>query len=146
MNTGGRICRTCRTALPARHAGNLCPDCASAAGFKHALTADFFDDPTIRAALADHDFSVVFTKLDLVNGLPDHFHQPQHERERFAAAYGYDLLDWPGWTLLRDITELHSLGAYIRLAPTKPAAAEELRQRIRSLRIGDKAAIWQAVS
>ncbi|MEU2174857.1 MULTISPECIES: hypothetical protein [Nocardia] len=37
------------------HAGNLCADCACAAGFKHALTADFFDDPTIRAALADHD-------------------------------------------------------------------------------------------
>ncbi|MGK8488823.1 aminoglycoside phosphotransferase family protein [Nocardia asiatica] len=85
-------------------------------------------------------------ELDLVNGLPDHFHQPQHERARFAAAYGYDLLDWPGWTLLRDITELHSLGAYIRLAPTKPAATVELRHRIRSLRNGDKAAIWHAIS
>ncbi|MFR9770684.1 aminoglycoside phosphotransferase family protein [Nocardia sp. SC052] len=85
-------------------------------------------------------------ELDLVNGLPDHFHQPQHERARFAAAYGYDLLDWPGWALLRNITELHSLGAYIRLAPTKPAAAEELRHRIRSLQTGDKAAVWQGVS
>nr|WP_280250273.1 phosphotransferase [Nocardia abscessus] len=85
-------------------------------------------------------------ELDLVNGLPDHFHQPQHERARFAATYGYDLLDWPGWALLRDITELHSLGAYIRLAPTTPAADEELRHRMRSLRTGDKAAVWQAVS
>jgi thiamine kinase-like enzyme len=85
-------------------------------------------------------------ELDLVNGLPDHFHQPQHERARFAAAYGYDLLDWPGWTLLRDITELHSISAYIRLAPSKPAAAEELRHRVRSLRAGDRAVVWHAVS
>ncbi|MEU1545546.1 hypothetical protein [Nocardia sp. NPDC005745] len=85
-------------------------------------------------------------ELDLVNGLPDHFHQPQHERAPFAAAYGYDLLDWPGWTLLRDITELHSLGACIRLAPSKPAAAEELGHRVRSLRAGDRAVVWHAVS
>ncbi|WP_280296465.1 aminoglycoside phosphotransferase family protein [Nocardia abscessus] len=85
-------------------------------------------------------------ELDLVNGLPDHFHQPQHERARFAAAYGYDLLDWLGWTLLRDITELHSLGAYIRLAPSKPAADEELRHRLLSLRADDRAVVWQAVS
>ncbi|MGK8507253.1 helix-turn-helix domain-containing protein [Nocardia asiatica] len=69
MNTGGRICRTCRTALPASHTGNLCADCALAAGFKHALTDDFFDDPTIRAALADHDFSVVFTLIREATGL-----------------------------------------------------------------------------
>jgi hypothetical protein len=49
-------------------------------------------------------------------------------------------------TLLRDITELHSLGAYIRLAPTKPAAAEQLRHRLRSLRAGDRAMVWHAVS
>ncbi|MEU1960047.1 hypothetical protein [Nocardia sp. NPDC019304] len=48
--------------------------------------------------------------------------------------------------MLRDITELHSLGAYIRLAPTKPAAAEQLRHRSRSLRTGDKAAVWQAIA
>ncbi|MER7449343.1 hypothetical protein ABTW96_03535 [Nocardia beijingensis] len=49
-------------------------------------------------------------------------------------------------TLLRDITELNSLGAYIRLAPSKPAAAEQLRHRIRSLQTGDKAAVWQAIA
>lgn len=48
-----------------------------------------------------------------------------------SLAYGYDVRAWPEWTVLRDITELHSLGAYIRLAPDKPAAADELRHRIR---------------
>ncbi|WP_433198989.1 phosphotransferase [Nocardia sp. CA-107356] len=85
-------------------------------------------------------------ELDLVSGLPDHFHQPLGDRREFAAAYGHDLLDWPEWTLLRDITELHSLGSYIRLAPSKPAAAAELDHRLQSLKTGDREAIWQAVS
>ncbi|MEV6336244.1 aminoglycoside phosphotransferase family protein [Nocardia vinacea] len=85
-------------------------------------------------------------ELDLVSGLPDHFHQPLDDRQEFAAAYGYDLLDWPDWTLLRDITELHSLGSYIRLAPSKLAAAAELNHRLQSLKTGNRDAIWQAVS
>ncbi|MBL1080249.1 aminoglycoside phosphotransferase family protein [Nocardia sp. 2] len=85
-------------------------------------------------------------ELDLVSTLPDHFHQDTDERREFIAAYGRDLMDWPGWTLLRDLTELHSLGSYIRLAPTKPAAEQELHHRIRSLRSGDREAIWHAVA
>ncbi|MGH3568037.1 MAG: hypothetical protein ACRDRH_18795 [Pseudonocardia sp.] len=52
----------------------------------------------------------------------------------------------PERTVLRDITELHSLSAYIRLAPHKPAAADELRHRIQSLRTGDTSARWHAIS
>ncbi|WP_327110304.1 phosphotransferase [Nocardia sp. NBC_01730] len=85
-------------------------------------------------------------ELDLVNGLPDHFHQPAGDRELFAAAYGYDLLGWSGWTLLRDITELHSMASYIRLAPSKPAAAVELHRRFHSLKTGNTATIWHAIS
>ena len=85
-------------------------------------------------------------ELDLLTGLPDHFHESDADRARFLAAYGYDILGWPQWTLLRDITELHSLGAYIRLAPGKIAAEHELRHRIRSLRTSDRSARWTAVS
>lgn len=85
-------------------------------------------------------------ELDLVGALPDHFHAPQAERERFLTAYGYDLTGWPGWTVLRDITELHSLSSYLRLAPGKAAAADQLRIRIRSLREDDRAVRWHAVS
>jgi Ser/Thr protein kinase RdoA (MazF antagonist) len=84
-------------------------------------------------------------ELDLLTGLPDHFHEPEADRTRFLTAYGYSIPTWPGWTLLRDITELHSLGAYIRLAPSKPAAADELHHRIRSLRTGDRSARWHAI-
>jgi Ser/Thr protein kinase RdoA (MazF antagonist) len=84
-------------------------------------------------------------ELDLLTGIPDHFHEPEADRTQFLTAYGYNILDWPGWTLLRDITELHALGAYIRLAPDKPTAAAELRHRIRSLRTGDRSARWHAI-
>jgi Ser/Thr protein kinase RdoA (MazF antagonist) len=84
-------------------------------------------------------------ELDLLTGIPDHFHEPEADRRRFLAAYGYDILGWPGWTLLRDITELHALSAYIRLASSKPAAAAELHHRIRSLRAGDRPARWHAI-
>jgi Ser/Thr protein kinase RdoA (MazF antagonist) len=85
-------------------------------------------------------------ELDLRTALPDHFHEPADDRRRFLDAYGYDLLAWPEWPLLRDITELHSLGSYIRLAPTKPAAAAELRLRLSSLQKGDRSVQWHAVS
>lgn len=84
-------------------------------------------------------------ELDLLTGIPDHFHEPETDRTRFSTVYGYDILGWPGWTLLRDITELHALAAYIRLAPGKPAAADELRHRIRSLLTGDRSARWHAI-
>ncbi|MDQ1308330.1 MAG: hypothetical protein QG671_4164 [Actinomycetota bacterium] len=85
-------------------------------------------------------------ELDLPTGVPDHFHAPEADRTRFLATYGYNILDWPDWTLLRDITELHALGAYLRLAPSRPAAATELHHRVRSLRAGDRSARWHAIA
>jgi hypothetical protein len=85
-------------------------------------------------------------ELDLVSGLQDHFHTPEQQRMRLFSAYGYDLTSWPRWPLLRDLTELHALASYIRLAPTKPSAAEELQRRVRSLRSGDRSVVWQAIA
>jgi len=98
-------------------------------------------------ALIDWDgTSIGPRELDLVGIVPDHFHEPGSYRTQFAAAYGYDLLAWPGWILLRDLIELHSIGSYIRMAPTKPAAASELHSRVRSLRSGDRSVLWHPVS
>lgn len=85
-------------------------------------------------------------ELDLVGTLPDHFHSSQDDRTAFVRAYGYDLLEWPGWTLLRDITEYHSLGAYIRLAADTHRAAHELGRRVESLRTGNRDIVWQTIS
>ncbi|MCX0274229.1 aminoglycoside phosphotransferase family protein [Nocardia zapadnayensis] len=85
-------------------------------------------------------------ELDLVGTLPDHFHTPYADRTDFVRSYGYDLLEWPNWTLLRDITEYHSLGTYIRLAADEPRAAHELHRRVESLRTGDRDVAWRPVS
>jgi Ser/Thr protein kinase RdoA (MazF antagonist) len=85
-------------------------------------------------------------ELDLLAGLPDHFHEPEIDRSAFLAGYGYNVAQWPSWALLRDIAELHSLASYIRLGPGKPAAAAELDRRVRSLRSGDRSVRWQAIS
>ncbi|WP_197289639.1 phosphotransferase family protein [Saccharothrix sp. NRRL B-16348] len=85
-------------------------------------------------------------ELDLIASLPDHFHTPEADRTAFRNAYGYNLTEWNGWRLLRDLAELHSLASYIRLSPNKPAAATELDIRLRSLRSGNRDVQWRAVS
>lgn len=85
-------------------------------------------------------------ELDLVGTLPDHFHAPRADRAAFIQEYGYDLLEWSGWRLLRDITEYHSLGTYIRLAAATPRAAHELGRRVESLRTGDRDVVWETIS
>ncbi len=84
-------------------------------------------------------------ELDLVGTLPDHFHTPHTHRAEFVRAYGYDLLEWPGWKSLRDITEYHSLGSYIRIAADEPRAEHELRRRVQSLRTDDRDVVWRSV-
>ncbi|PPJ29399.1 phosphotransferase family protein, partial [Nocardia nova] len=85
-------------------------------------------------------------ELDLVGTLPDHFHTPHTHRAEFVRSYDYDLLEWSSWRLLRDITEYHSLGSYIRIAADEPRAEHELRRRVESLRKGDRDVVWQSVS
>jgi Ser/Thr protein kinase RdoA (MazF antagonist) len=85
-------------------------------------------------------------EFDLVAGLPDHFHQSEAERRALLTAYGYDLQGWPGWVVVRDIIEMHSLASYLRNATTVPAAASQLRLRVASLRTGNRAVRWTAVS
>ncbi|MDN2495157.1 hypothetical protein FHY52_00235 [Nocardia nova] len=85
-------------------------------------------------------------ELDLVGTLPDHFHTASVDRAEFVRSYGYDLLEWTGWRLLRDITEYHSLGSYVRIAADDPRAGHELHRRVESLRTGDRDIVWRSVS
>ncbi|MFJ8966983.1 phosphotransferase enzyme family protein [Lentzea sp. NPDC102401] len=85
-------------------------------------------------------------EFDLVSALPDHFHQNAAERQALLTAYGYDMLSWPGWVVVRDIIEMHSLASYLRLATSVPAAAAQLTFRVASLRNDDRTARWTAVS
>jgi aminoglycoside phosphotransferase (APT) family kinase protein len=87
-------------------------------------------------------------EIDLVQeGAPgNRFGESEELRQAFSRAYGYDIADWPGWRTLRDLRDLHSLAAYIRTAPSKLAAQAELKNRLDSLRSGDRTIIWRAVA
>ena len=85
-------------------------------------------------------------ELDLAFAVPDHFHDPDTERADFSVAYGYDVTAWTGWTLIRDLSELHFLAGYIRRAATNPAARDELNRRIDSLATDDRSVVWRSVS
>ncbi|MEV6071276.1 aminoglycoside phosphotransferase family protein [Nocardia sp. NPDC052001] len=115
------------------------------------IHADVHEENVVRQGgqwkLIDWDGCCVGPReLDLVMMIPDHFHQSRAARGQFAQAYGRDLLDWAQWPVLQALIELHSLGSYIRRAPSTPAAAAELRLRMHSLETGDRSVVWHAVS
>ncbi|MGH3646272.1 MAG: phosphotransferase enzyme family protein [Micromonosporaceae bacterium] len=87
-------------------------------------------------------------EIDLIQeGAPgNRFRESESLRETFAAVYGYDVASWPGWPVLRELRDLHSLAAYIRTASAKPAGLHELAVRLSSLRSGDRTRRWTAVS
>lgn len=63
---------------------------------------------------------------------------------RVSDGYGFDVRTWRGFPLLREIRELSTLTALIRLAGTQPPSARELDMRIDSLRAGDMTVLWRA--
>ena len=67
------------------------------------------------------------------------------ERRAFTDAYGWDVTAWPGYPLLREMRDLHTLGAFIdRAARGDARASAELRHRVASLRTGDSVCLWHA--
>jgi aminoglycoside phosphotransferase (APT) family kinase protein len=120
------------------------------AGMTHgdAHTSNLLCDPsTGRSVLIDFDQTAYGPReLDLLFAAPDHFHQPAIDRDAFTRGYGHDLLSWPGWVTLRDISEAHSLASYIRRAPTTPPAAAELTRRVQSLQAADPTMIWRSIN
>jgi hypothetical protein len=85
-------------------------------------------------------------ELDLVNTHQGaRFGRPHAERHAFNTAYGYDVTTWPGFPVLREMRDLHTLGSYIRLADTGHEQARiELTFRIDTLKRGDENARWNA--
>lgn len=113
-----------------------------------AHTENLLHDPAPdRWVLIDFDHAARGPReLDLLFAVPDHFQEPAADRDSFSRAYGHNVLRWPGWTTLRDISEAHSLASYIRRAPTTPAAATELARRLHSLRAADPTIAWRTVN
>lgn len=113
------------------HVGNLLVDSERATGY---VLADW--DGTGRGP----------REIDLVQeGAPgNRFGESLELRAAFSTAYGYDIAGWAGWPVLRVLRDLHSVGAYLRVAPDKPAARAELAHRMRTRRTGEPAR-WHGI-
>jgi aminoglycoside phosphotransferase (APT) family kinase protein len=92
-----------------------------------------------RVVLADWDaVSTGPREIDLIPTLQaPRFGLPEHERDAFIAAYGHDIRGWSGYPVLRDIRELSTISALLRDAHLDPAAHDQLKVRLRSIRTGD---------
>ncbi len=98
------------------------------------------------AVLGDWDsVSIGCRELDLVITYQGtRYGRSKADLDEFAAVYGWDVRTWPGYTTLRDIRDLQTLGAPLRLAVDRPEVADELHHRIRGLRSGDQMQQWSS--
>lgn len=67
---------------------------------------------------------------------------PPDAYPRFAATYGTDLLDWPGFPVLRRLRELQLVTSVLPVLGTNPAMQPEWRHRFDTLRAGDASTRW----
>lgn len=69
------------------------------------------------------------------------WHTEQEYRE-FVSAYGYDVMTWPGYSVLRDVRELLMVAWLAQNTRESPRIADEVAKRIADLRAGDGRRDW----
>ncbi|MEU1597192.1 aminoglycoside phosphotransferase family protein [Streptomyces sp. NPDC005708] len=93
------------------------------------------DLETFSADLREHDLVVMALTRDRY-GLPDQAY------DSFTAAYGWDVREWAGCSVLRGARETASCAWVAQHAPSNPKALAEFRRRVASLRDGDESVRW----
>jgi hypothetical protein len=93
------------------------------------------DLETFSADLREHDLVVMALTRDRY-GLPDEAYGS------FTAAYGWDVREWAGCSVLRGARETASCAWVAQHAPSNPEALAEFRRRVASLRDGDESVRW----
>jgi hypothetical protein len=68
--------------------------------------------------------------------------RPVREYQRFAAAYGFDVLAFPGFDLLRKIRELKLATSVVPILRSNPDIRDEFRHRLACIRTGDRDSRW----
>ncbi|MEV2279202.1 phosphotransferase [Nocardiopsis sp. NPDC049922] len=84
-------------------------------------------------------------ELDLANTLHGQrrFGRTSADIDAFWDAYQAPPRTWPGWRVLLDIRDLHTLSAFLRRAARPDVAAHrEVRRRLATLRAGDTTTAW----
>ncbi|MFF7543305.1 aminoglycoside phosphotransferase family protein [Streptomyces canus] len=104
-----------------------------------------WDAPSVR--LGDWDEAAIGPReVDLANTFQGvRFGRSVRELDEFSLRYGYDIRNWSGLPVLREIRDLHTLGSFIRRADHgDEAAARQLNHRIATLMNEDSKARWSA--
>ncbi|MFC7306835.1 phosphotransferase enzyme family protein [Streptomyces monticola] len=102
-----------------------------------------WDGPLVR--LGDWDETGFGPReLDLANTFQGvRFGRTRAQLQAFSVAYGYDLAQWPGATILTALRDLHTLGSFVRRADRGDTdAAAQLAHRLATLRAGLTSASW----
>ena len=66
----------------------------------------------------------------------------EDEYRTFAKTYGFDIMQWPGYPVLRDIRELHMVSWLVQNASGDEQTAAEAEKRISALRTGASRRDW----
>jgi aminoglycoside phosphotransferase (APT) family kinase protein len=61
---------------------------------------------------------------------------------RFAREYGFDVTEWPGFAVLREVRELKLATSVLPILRSNPGVVPELRRRLHSVRTGDTSVGW----
>lgn len=93
------------------------------------------DLETFSADLREHDLVVMALSRDRY-GLPPEAY------DSFTTAYGWDVREWEGCSVLRGARETASCAWVAQHAPSNPAALTEFERRVASLRDGDETVRW----
>ena len=93
------------------------------------------DLETFSADLREHDLVVMALSRD-------RYGLPAAAYEEFTDAYGWDVREWEGCSVLRGARETASCAWVAQHAPSNPAALAEFERRVASLRGGDEAVRW----
>lgn len=72
------------------------------------------------------------------------FHRDVDSIDAFAAAYGFDLLHWSGWSAMRRLRELY-MTSWLMSVANSDERRSEVELRMRCLAEADERATWHAV-
>ncbi|WNZ07925.1 aminoglycoside phosphotransferase family protein [Streptomyces sp. 11x1] len=93
------------------------------------------DLETFSGDLREHDLVVMALSHD-------RYGLPTQEYDAFTAAYGWDVREWDGCSVLRSARETASCAWVAQHAPSDPKALAEFERRVASLRDGDETVRW----
>ncbi|MFF7522532.1 phosphotransferase enzyme family protein [Streptomyces pseudovenezuelae] len=93
------------------------------------------DLETFSSDLREHDLVVMALSRD-------RYGVPAAAYDSFTAAYGWDVREWEGCSVLRGARETASCAWVAQHAPVDPKALAEFERRVGSLRDGDETVRW----